>query len=99
MARKGRVGQVVDRAASAAIKAAAVQLSKLSDEDLAEVEQQLDIAYLYANKDGVPYEDWKHTAHYSTFTYAWVLAVLVAVGERRRRRLIEQARALEQVGA
>jgi sarcosine oxidase delta subunit len=99
MARKNRVSQVLDCAAAAAIKAAAVQLSKLSDEDLAEVEQQLDIAYLYANKDGVPYEDWKHTAHYSTFTYAWVLAVLVAVGERRRRRLIEQARALEQVGA
>jgi len=102
--KKGaHVGQVIDRAAAAAIKAAAVQLSRLSDEELAEIEQNLDIAYLYASKyaskDGVSLEDWKHTAHYSTFTYAWVLAVLIATGERRRRKLIEQARMLEQVGA
>jgi hypothetical protein len=95
--KKGaRVGQVLDRAAAAAIKAAAVQLSRLSDEELAEIEKNLDIAYLYASKEYVSLEDWKHTAHYSTFTYAWVLAVLVATGERRRRKLIEQARKLEQ---
>ena len=99
MARKNRVSEALDRAATAAIKAAAVQLSKLSDEELAEVEQNLDIAYLYASKDDVSLEDWKHTAHYSAFSYAWVLAVLVATGERRRRRLIENARMLEQVGA
>jgi hypothetical protein len=99
MARKNRVSQVLDRAAAAAIKAAAVQLSRFSDEELAEVEQNLDTAYLYAKKDGVSLEDWRHTGHYSAFTYAWILAVLVAVGERRRRRLIEQARALEQAVA
>jgi hypothetical protein len=99
MARKNRVSQIVDRAAAAAIKAVTVQLSKLSDEELEEVEQNLDIAFLYANKEGMSYEDWRNTGHYSAFTYAWILAVLVAVSERRRRRLIEQARALEQAVA
>jgi len=101
MARKNgnRVSETLDRAAAAAIKAAAVYLGRLSDEELAKLEENLDIAYLYAAKDQVSYQDWKRTAHYSASTYAWVLAVLVGVGERRRRHLIGQARMLEQVGA
>jgi hypothetical protein len=56
--KKGaRVGQVLDRAASAAIEAASAQLSRLSDDELAEIEQNLDIAYLYASKEHVLLEE------------------------------------------
>jgi hypothetical protein len=89
----------VDRIATAAVKAAMAKALRLSDEELAEIEDKcLNVAYLYADRDK-PYDDWKHVAHHQIFSYAWVMAVLVAVSERRQRRMMEQIRELERAGA
>ena len=98
MVRKqgSRAMYTVNRVAEAATKAAAAKLSRLSDEELAEIEEKyLNEAYLYTESD-MPYEDWRHIAHYQAFRYAWVVAVLSAVVELRQRRQRERIRALEE---
>jgi hypothetical protein len=93
--RTTRSSDAVYKAVVAAVKAATSALSKLSDTELEQVIENLDLAYTHANPD-MSYADWKHAAHTQVYRYAWVLAVLLAAAELRQREQAERIRKLEQ---
>jgi len=90
-----RSSDAVYKAINAAVKAATSSLGKLSDAELEQVIENLDLAHTYATPD-MSYADWKHAAHTLIYRYAWVLAVLVAAAELRQREQAERIRKLEQ---
>jgi hypothetical protein len=90
-----RSSDAVYKAVNAAVKAATSVLGKLSDAELEEVIENLDLAYTLANPD-MDYADWKHVAHTQVYRYAWVLAVLVAAAELRQREQLKRIRQLER---
>jgi hypothetical protein len=92
-----RSSDAVYNAIAMAVKAATSALSKLSDTELEQVIENLDLAYTLANPD-MEYADWKPVAHTQIYRYAWVLAVLIATAELRQREQLERIRELERVG-
>jgi len=90
-----RSSDAVYTAVVMSVKAATSALSKLSDAELEQVIENLDLAYTLASPD-MSYADWKHTAHTMVYRYAWVLTVLVAAAELRQRGQRERIRALEE---
>jgi hypothetical protein len=93
-----RSSDAVYKAVNAAVKTATSVLGKLSDAELEEVIENLDLAYTLANPD-MEYADWKPVAHTQVYRYAWVLAVLIATAELRQREHLERIRELERAGA
>jgi hypothetical protein len=92
-----RSSDAVYNAVKAAVRAATAALIKLSNAELEEVIENLDLAHTLANPD-MPYADWKEVAHTQVYRYAWVLTVLVAAAELRQREQLERLRKLERVG-
>jgi hypothetical protein len=90
-----RSSEAVYDAIAMAVKAATSALSRLSDTELEQVIEKLDLAYTLANPD-MDYADWKHVAHTQVYRYAWVLAVLVAAAELRQREQLKRIRQLER---
>jgi hypothetical protein len=90
-----RASDATYKAVTAAVKAAASALGKLSDAELEHIVENLDIAYAHANPD-MSYEDWKHVGHTQVYRYAWVLAVIAAAAELRQRQQMKRIQQLEE---
>jgi hypothetical protein len=90
-----RTQKAVDKAVEAAVRAATAALSRLSDAELEQVVENIDVAYAFSKPD-IDYVDWKQVAQTQVNRYAWVLAVVAAAAELRQREQAKRIRQLEQ---